>query len=168
MAVHLIPDESRRRHRLRLGMGHAIRSNFLPNRGAWTTEELDGVALWEKPGDRKPSALQSLWEPPILVRSFGRHLPRAIHAFSCGEKCRPEEDHWYLDVLGVRTDRQGQGVGSSLVRAGLIKVDEAGLPAFLISSNPRNLEFYERFGFAIVEERKIGPGSVWPMLRPPS
>jgi GNAT superfamily N-acetyltransferase len=166
ISVHLLPDTGRRRERLRLGMGHVMRSTYLANDGAWTTDALDGVALWAKPGDAKHSALQQLRDLPTLARSFGRHLPRAISAFGSAEKRRPDEDHWFLDIIGVRPDRQGHGVGSALMRAALTQIDEAGLPAFLVTSNPTNVPFYEKLGFAVDEEYDIGPVHVWPMLRP--
>lgn len=168
ITVHLLPDASRRRDRLRLGMGHVMRAAYLPNDGAWTTDALDGVALWAKPGDMKPSALRQLRDLPTFARSFGRHLPRAMSAFGSAEKRRPDEDHWFLDIIGVRPDRQGAGVGSALMRTALAQVDEAGLPAFLVTSHPSNVPFYVKLGFEVTEEYDIGPVHVWPMLRKPA
>jgi GNAT superfamily N-acetyltransferase len=165
ISVHLLPDASRRRDRLRLGMGHVMRSTYLANDGAWTTDALDGVALWAKPGDAKPSALRQLRDLPTFARSFGRRLPRAISAFGSAEKRRPDEDHWFLDIIGVRPDRQGHGVGSALLRAALTQIDQTGAPAFLVTSNPSNVPFYEKLGFVVGEEYDIGPVHVWPMLR---
>src|SRR5687767_11004336 len=59
ISIHLLPDASRRRDRLRLGMGHVMRS-YIASNGAWTNDDLEGVALWAKPGDPKPSAMQQL------------------------------------------------------------------------------------------------------------
>lgn len=166
ISAYLLPEERRRRERLRLGMGHVLRSLYLPNRGAWTIADRDGVAMWAKPGDATPSALRQLRDLPTFVRAFGRHVPRAMRAFDTAESSRPPEDHWYLELLAVRPDRQGRGVGSALLAATLAQVDAAGLPAFLVTSNPRNVPLYERFGFAIGDEYDIGPVHVWPMLRP--
>ncbi len=41
------------------------------------------------------------------------------------------------------------------------------MPAFLVTSNPSNVPFYEKLGFAVGEEYDIGPVHVWPMLRRP-
>jgi GNAT superfamily N-acetyltransferase len=168
ISVHLLPDAARRRDGLRRGMGQVMRTAYMPHAGAWTTEGLDGVALWAKPGDPKPSALQQLRELPIFARAFGRRLPRAMKAFATAEKRRPEEDHWFLDIIGVRPERQGEGIGSALLRAGLAEVDKDGVPAFLVTSQPRNVPFYEWLGFGVTEEYDIGPVHVWPMLRMPA
>jgi GNAT superfamily N-acetyltransferase len=165
ISAHLLPDTARRHDGLRRGMGRVMRTTYIAHGGAWTTEELDGVAMWAKPGDPKPSAFELMRDLPMLVRAFGRRLPRAMGAFGSVEKRRPEEDHWFLDIIAVRPDRQGAGVGSALVRAALDEADAAGLPAFLVTSQPKNLPFYERLGFAVTEEYDIGPVHVWPMLR---
>jgi GNAT superfamily N-acetyltransferase len=167
LSCHLLPDESRRDAGLRRGMGHVMRHHYLTNGGVWTTEELDGAALWAKPGDPKPSALQQLRELPVFVRAFGRRLPRAIGAFGTVEKRRPADPHWFLDILAVRPDQQGRGIGSALVKEGLSAADRDGVPAFLVTSNPRNVPFYTRLGFDVTEEYDIGSVHVWAMLRSP-
>jgi RimJ/RimL family protein N-acetyltransferase len=46
------------------------------------------------------------------------------------------------------------------------RIDAEGLPAYLESSNPRNISLYQRFGFeAIGEIRAGGSPPVVPMLR---
>lgn len=79
----------------------------------------------------------------------------------------PEEPHWYLAMIGVDPSRQGRGLGSALLKAALRVVDEAGAPAYLESSNPRNTPLYERFGFQVMG--KVAPGDfpgLEPMWRP--
>ena len=49
-----------------------------------------------------------------------------------------------LSPLGVRPDRQGQGIGTSLVRSGLRDLDERGVPVVFLEGDPR---FYSRLGF---------------------
>eukprot|EP01041_Mallomonas_annulata_P030478 gene30478-52615_t len=58
----------------------------------------------------------------------------------------PEEPHWYLSMIGVDPSHHGQGLGSALLKAGLQRCDADGLPAYLESSNPKNVPLYERFG----------------------
>jgi putative acetyltransferase len=50
-----------------------------------------------------------------------------------------------LAPMCVRTDRQRQGIGSVLVRAGLDAVRDAGYAAVIVLGHP---EFYPRFGFS--------------------
>jgi ribosomal protein S18 acetylase RimI-like enzyme len=53
-------------------------------------------------------------------------------------------------MLGVDPARQGLGLGSAMLKAGLARVDADHLPAYLESSNPRNVPLYERFGFEVM------------------
>jgi len=165
--VYFFPDADRRDAATRLGMGYVLREMYIPKDGAWTTGDLDGVAMWNKPGDPKPSAFQQLKGLPTMARAFRGRLPRALAAFGGAEKLRPAEPHWHLDIVGVSPDRQGLGIGSALVRSGLAEADSAGVPAFLVTSDAPNVPFYEHFGFAVTEEFDIGPVHGWAMLRQP-
>jgi GNAT superfamily N-acetyltransferase len=165
--VYFFPDADRRDAASRLGMGYVLREMYIPKDGAWTTEDLDGVAMWNKPGDPKPSAVQQLKGLPTMAKAFRGRLPRALAAFGAAEKLRPAEPHWHLDIVGVSPDRQGLGIGSALVKSGLGEADSAGVPAFLVTSDAPNVPFYEQFGFAVTEEFDIGPVHGWAMLRQP-
>lgn len=59
--------------------------------------------------------------------------------------------HLNPGVLGVEPAKQNLGLGSVLMKEDLKRVDEAGALAYLESSNPRNIPFYERHGFEVTE-----------------
>ena len=78
----------------------------------------------------------------------------------------PEEPHWYLAALGGDIKAQGKGMGSILMKHALVRVDRERLPAYLESSNPRNIPFYERHGFETIGRIQAGSSPViTPMLR---
>jgi len=57
-------------------------------------------------------------------------------------------------------------IGSRLMKHALLRIDEAGLPAYLESSNPRNIPLYERHGFEVMGEIQVGSSPVvTPMIR---
>lgn len=68
------------------------------------------------------------------------------------------EPHWYLMVVGVDPELQNHGVGSGLVKEGLTHADQSGCPCYLETSEKRNLAFYERLGFVVIEEATLGKG----------
>jgi ribosomal protein S18 acetylase RimI-like enzyme len=82
-------------------------------------------------------------------------------------KKRVPEPHWYLMVVGVDPELQNRGVGSALVKEGLARADQSGHPCYLETSEKRNLAFYERLGFVVLEEAKLGAGGplAWAMRR---
>ena len=58
----------------------------------------------------------------------------------------------YLQCIGVDPSFQGQGIGSLLLTVGLERAQASGVPSYLESSQPRNIPFYRRHGFTILEE----------------
>lgn len=126
---------------------------------AYCAEGHAGAALWLAPGvapDEQPLLeLLDGTTPPErrgdlfgLLEAMGRH--------------HPAEPHWYLPLIGVDPLRQGAGVGSALMRHALAVCDRDGLPAYLESTNPRNVPLYERHGFERIAT--IGCGGTPPML----
>ncbi len=81
-----------------------------------------------------------------------------------------EEPHWTLQYLGVRSSRQGCGLGSVAVGPMLERCDLEALPCGLVSTNPRNLSFYERHGFRVDAEVPTPDGAavMRPMHREPT
>ena len=61
-----------------------------------------------------------------------------------------DEPHWYLNQVAVDPAHQGHGVGAALVEVGLLQARETRAPAFLVAAQPRNVGYYERFGFRTV------------------
>ena len=80
----------------------------------------------------------------------------------------PQGEHWYLPLIGVQPIYQGHGLGSVLMRPILQRCDEKRLPAYLESTNPRNIPFYERLGFRRTGHIQIGNSpAIVPMVREP-
>lgn len=118
-----------------------------------------GAAIWQPPEKWKVPPRDLLRSMPSILRAFGTRLPAMIGALNAIEKVHPKEPHYYLEVLGTRKDRQSKGVGSAVITAVLERADEEGLPAYLESSNPRNIPFYARHGFEVREEIVCGKGA---------
>ncbi|MEA2521546.1 MAG: hypothetical protein QOI81_1192 [Actinomycetota bacterium] len=67
-------------------------------------------------------------------------------------------------------DRQGEGIGSALLRDGLERADAQGIPSWLETSKARNAAYYEGFGFVtLADERAPDDGPrIWFMRREPA
>ncbi len=94
---------------------------------------------------------------------------RAFFALGANaERAFPDGAHWYLEVLGVRAEAQGQGFGRRLLEAGLARVDATGLAGHLETADRAHVAFYERFGFAFERELQLIPDGPphWTMRRP--
>lgn len=115
----------------------------------WTTEGREGVALWAPPGSEAVFE-QITFELGDGVRELlGTAIDRYDSFWGWAEGLRPSEPHWYLDHVAVERGARGSGVGSALVSHGLERARADGVVAFLCTSRPDNVAFYERRGFAV-------------------
>lgn len=80
----------------------------------------------------------------------------------------PSEPHWYLPLIGVDPAHQGQGHGDALMAHALARCDRDRAPAYLESTNPRNLSLYLRHGFEALGTIRVGSSPpLVPMVRRP-
>jgi ribosomal protein S18 acetylase RimI-like enzyme len=56
----------------------------------------------------------------------------------------------HLQVLGSAV--QGKGYGSKIIQIGIDRAEKAGVDCYLESSNVKNIPFYKRHGFQILEQ----------------
>jgi ribosomal protein S18 acetylase RimI-like enzyme len=167
----LIPvDAANRDQRLATFFTSMARSYLRRDKYVYCAGDGDGGALWSAPGSWALPMSEILRESVPAMRAFGRNLPRALRSQLFIESRHPKQPtHWYLGYLGVAPGQQGRGLGATMLRAVLDDADATGTPAYLESSNERNLTLYERHGFSVVEAvRLLGTGpTVWRMWRKP-
>ncbi len=113
--------------------------------------------MWHPPGEgpdeeRFATALQDLARPDSLES--------ILQVFELMEQHHPDVECWYLPVIGVDPIHQGRGLGATLLKHTLREVDAAGLPAYLESSNLRNVPLYERHGFEVTGRIQVGDSPV--------
>ncbi|HEU4355996.1 MAG TPA: GNAT family N-acetyltransferase [Actinomycetota bacterium] len=129
----------------------------------WTTEGRRGVALWAPPGSER--AFEALtFELGDAVRELLDGAAGRYDSFwEWAEAARPAGPHWYLDHVAVDASARGTGLGVALVEHGLASAQAAGLPAFLCTSRPENVAFYERRGFLVERDGTAPDGGphVW-------
>ena len=93
---------------------------------------------------------------------------RKLEAMSVIPAAHPTDRHWYLAAIGTDPRHQALGNGRKLMEGSLARCDADGVPAYLESSNPRNVPFYERLGFVAVGEIHVPTGpTMVPMWREP-
>ena len=67
----------------------------------------------------------------------------------------PLNQHWHLGPVGVLPSHQGKGIGTELLSRFCKEVDACLAPAYLETDTDKNVRFYGRFGFQVVEETEI-------------
>jgi GNAT superfamily N-acetyltransferase len=76
---------------------------------------------------------------------------------------------WYLSIVGIAPQLQGQGLGGTLVRPILARADDLGIPSYLETFTPRNKNFYQRLGYQEVASfvEPVTGSEYWIMIREP-
>jgi ribosomal protein S18 acetylase RimI-like enzyme len=169
VASHLMRNPARREAGLRAYFRTQMKADYIPFGGCYTTEGYTGSAIWAPAGKPLLTGATGLLTMLPVLPYVARNLATTVRMLALIEGKHPHEPHWYLASLGTAVDRQGQGVGSALMRPVLDHCDAEGLPAYLESSKERNVPFYRRHGFEVVDEVVLpgdGP-SIWTMWREP-
>ncbi len=168
---YLAGDAPQRDQRMQAGWTAILRFASARLSDTWTTDDHAGVAIWVPPGRKGSTALESVRLMPALGRLAGwRRLRSVSEAVTTLERRRHHhcpQPHFYLSALGVEPERQGQGIGTALLRPVLERCDSEDLPAYLETAGTRNVRLYERHGFKVVEELTLPRTDVrgWLMLR---
>ena len=124
-----------------------------------------GAALWLAPDvHADDDALGRL-----LERSVADGAKAELFAvYDAMKQHHPDEPHWFLPLIGIDPFAQGQGFGTTLMTYGLLACDRDRKLAYLDSTHPQNIPFYQRFGFELLATIEIGGHPpVYPMLRRP-
>lgn len=165
--VWLYPDLDQRRASMRAtfdlmllrGLEHGV---------VCCTEDRQAVAIWT------PPATDLLTEGDLQhwLQRLGEEAPQrvanAAEAMGSSAAHAPPVPHWVLHSVVVHADRQGHGLGSALLRSTLGDLDASEIPAYLESSNIRNVSAYEHLGFRVIGEVAVPDGpTMRPMLRAP-
>jgi GNAT superfamily N-acetyltransferase len=158
------PSEARRlRRTARFFLGR-MRS-LLPHELSYATEAGDGAAIWSPPDVWQIGLREFLHDLPGFLSPRTPLVLRGMHGI---DKRHPREPHYYLSILGVDPSRQGEGIGTALLEPMLRRCDQEGVGAYLETGTERNVRFYSRQGFRVVDEVPLPKGpSMWLMWRDP-
>jgi len=130
---------------------------------AFVSPDFGGAALWMPPGvSPSMEALDRLFRETVKPE----RVDDVRVAFEQMEEWRPKEPHWYLPFIGVDPTAQNRGIGRALMSYGVSRCVQQGQSVYLESTNPRNISLYERHGFEVMGEIRVGKAPlITPMLR---
>ena len=130
---------------------------------------IGAAALWDPPNQWQETRRGQLAMTPTFIRVFGLRSMQGRSVQELMRRAHPEEPHWYLAVIGSDPTVRGRGFGQALMRSRLDRVDADHAPAYLESTKPENVPYYERFGFSVTRELVLPDGgpTMWPMWRAP-
>lgn len=141
------PDEARRPEQFRrwwpLFVEDPLSQGF-----TWMAERAETIAVWTPPGMPELSDAAEARIPTVLHDLLGTRSRMVLEGLLQFDAAHPhDEPHYYLSFVATQTPHRGQGIGEQLLAQNLEVVDGARMPAYLESSNPKNVARYERLGF---------------------
>jgi hypothetical protein len=128
---------------------------------AWTTNDLNAVALRRPPGTRSIGIWNALRSGLVLTflrmdvatrQRFGRAAPVVEETH---EKIMGDQPHWHCWMMGVLPARQATGLGGQLMRYTFEQSDRAGLPCYLETFSENSVRVHESQFYSIRETTKI-------------
>ncbi len=172
VAMWILPDDEVRRARLHRLFAAMTRYHHQPKGGVEVACDGPGIgaaALWDPPNQWQETRWAQLAQMPEFISVLGLRSVRGRAVQETMKRVHPEEPHWYLAVIGSDPTVRGRGFGQVLMRSGLQRCDAECCPAYLESSKPENVPYYERFGFRVTAEITLPDGGppLWPMWRDP-
>ncbi len=119
-------------------------------------------------------AVAALWDPPHKPSQSGLALDlpddviARIDAFDAAvHPLLPSEPHWYLGVLATHPDHAGRRWGRAVMAAGVTTAHAEGMAAYLETTNPSNVDLYQRAGWQVVGQADNDSPDTWVLVNPP-
>ena len=108
---------------------------------------MQAATIWTLPGGSYGSAEQAASLEPLADELFAPRAGDVRTLFELFEENLPAGRYYHLEWWATHRDHAGRGLGATLLRANLERIDAERLPCYLESTNPRNIPRYEGFGF---------------------
>ncbi|MFW9881376.1 MAG: GNAT family N-acetyltransferase [Candidatus Thorarchaeota archaeon] len=172
--LFIYPDEKERKQKLQYGFRMIYNYGMRHGVAYAISNNLEGIIVWLPPNKVFPSTWTLMRHGGFYtMRKVGlklKALKRTMAVFGYIETKHKELapfDHWYLQNIAVKIKEQGKGYGGLLLTLMIEKIDSEDLPIYLETNNEKNLGFYQKYGFEIIEHIIIPETDVplWCMLR---
>jgi len=172
MASYFFPCAAARKAGLRrifrVGLRHGLRYGRVD-----TVHEGAAVAIWLR-SEYATASLARMARTGMLSIPFAvgwgatRRILNLLRFIEAERLRAISSPHWYLFNIAACPDRQGQGLGATLLGHGMARAQAQGIPCYLETTNERNVAFYEKHGFRVVRTCQAPHGGPpeWGMLTP--
>ncbi|MFX0072493.1 MAG: GNAT family N-acetyltransferase [Candidatus Hermodarchaeota archaeon] len=174
VSIFVYPDEKERRQKLQYGF--EVLYNYGIRKGVTyaISNDLEGIIIWLPPDKiyvsfwtmMRYGGFRAMCKAGLKIKAMKRSMA-VFKYIESKHKLLAPFNHWYLQNIAVTPEEQRKGYGELLLTAMFKQIDSEGLPIYLETNNERNLSFYQKHGFEILEHEII-PGidvPLWCMLR---
>jgi ribosomal protein S18 acetylase RimI-like enzyme len=154
---HIAPDEKVRKEKLPIVFEFSIRYALHYGEVYSPTKAIEGVAIWT----RGRYATQTFWRvlrsgAIISALKMGSDIGKRISSFfepvDADREANITQPYMYLVAVGISPEKQGQGLGSKLLRPMFERLGKENIPIYLETETKKNAEMYKKYGFQVVKE----------------
>lgn len=114
-----------------------------------------GISVWSKPLDAQLEGEKHQQKQQFLEAYMGRTCLETYNTIvdfmSTASGKVVDNGCWYLSIVGILPEHQGKGLGAELLEQVLNETDRLQVPTYLETFTPRNVTFYNRFGYRTIE-----------------
>jgi ribosomal protein S18 acetylase RimI-like enzyme len=128
----------------------------------WVVQAGAAVAMWDGPAPAGGPAPAYSTAPDLPSHV----LARLEQYDSAVDAALPREPHWYLGVVATHPAYAGRRWGRRLIEVGLELAVDAGLAAYLETTNPRNIDLYRAGGWEVTGSVAVPGLDIWVMRHP--
>jgi len=121
------------------------------------SDDMKACALILYP-DRKKSSLKMLYlDLKLIFRCIGiRNINKAMRREALIKSKQPKDPMYYIWFIGVKSEYQGSGIGTTLLLEVLEHSKKTNRPVYLETSTSKNLPWYKKHNFEIYSELDLG------------
>lgn len=167
---YILPDREIRRNNNHHFFNFLIRMAMSDGEVIAPSNNIEGVSIWVNPPKGKADISK-----PIKAGIVHLLLHVDIGAFvrfneigSIKRKARSRiitAPYYLLDVIGVDPKHQQRGYAQLMINSQLCEYDKRSIPCYLETSDPRNIPFYQQFGFQLKQQYAIHSINMYCMKR---
>lgn len=147
-------------------MWQVLVGSALDHNWVLVSDTVEAASVWIPPGIEELSEQDEERMYKLLIdhtdRDSAERVERILETL---DAAKPAEPCYFLSLLGTHLRHRGKGVGMSLLRDGLDRIDSVGGAAYLESSNPANNSRYISVGFKVRDILQLPTGEVTTMWR---
>ncbi|MFT4034633.1 MAG: hypothetical protein QM679_03545 [Patulibacter sp.] len=119
------------------------------DRLSYTTDELDGAAIWAAPGQWKGHVIGQ-WRALGAIPRVARNHQRISAMQRELDRRHPADPHLYLALLGVAAGARRRGRATALLAPTLALADRRRLPAYVEAGSDAAASVYGTLGFTSI------------------
>ncbi|HEY0054906.1 MAG TPA: GNAT family N-acetyltransferase [Pedobacter sp.] len=152
----IIKQEGKRIERIRALMDYSFDICFHYGR-VFISDDKTACALVLFPDQKKTTLRSILLDLKLVFKAIGiSNIGKTLKRESLIKKIKPKKKIYYLWFIGVKTDLQGKGIGTRLLKEILEDSNQRHRSVCLETSTLKNLPWYTQFGFQVYNELDLG------------